>query len=192
MRRKRDEFDPPSTMPTSPRPTSTASGSTLSRESRLSLACACACACGSPAGACPAAAAFWRKRQPIQPTPPPMNRNGSLGIPGIMASATRIPEASSSGCESPRICLRNVSDSRDSELDRVTIRPPDTEITSAGITVTRPSPMVRAVYVSSAFFRSIPCWKTPMRNPATILMTVMRIPATASPRTNFDAPSMAP
>ena len=35
-------------------------------------------------------------------------------------------------------------------------------------------------------------WKTPIKNPPTMLMTAMRMAAMASPRTNFDEPSMAP
>jgi len=35
-------------------------------------------------------------------------------------------------------------------LARVTIKPPEIEIINAGITVTRPSPMVSTVYVSNA------------------------------------------
>ena len=41
--------------------------------------------------------------------------------------------------------LAKSAPSRASELARVTIRPPEIEIISAGITVTRPSPMVRTV-----------------------------------------------
>ena len=43
--------------------------------------------------------------------------------------------------------------------------PPEIETISAGITVTRPSPMVRTVYVCSACCRSMPCCSTPIRNP---------------------------
>ncbi len=68
-----------------------------------------------------------------------------MGMPGSSASAIRTPAASSSGCELPKICRWNSAPRRASELARVTIRPPDIEIISAGITVTRPSPMVRTV-----------------------------------------------
>ena len=38
----------------------------------------------------------------------------------------------------------------------------------------------------------MPCWATPMMMPPTTLMKVMSSAAMASPRTNFEAPSMAP
>ena len=66
-------------------------------------------------------------------------------MPGSAASATSTPPASMSGCELPRICLWNSAPRRASLLARVTIRAPEMEIISAGITVTRPSPMVSTV-----------------------------------------------
>jgi hypothetical protein len=38
----------------------------------------------------------------------------------------------------------------------------------------------------------MPRWRTPMANPPTMLMSVIRMAAMASPRTNLLAPSMAP
>ena len=67
------------------------------------------------------------------------------------------PPASINGCGLLNTCFFISDPSLLSELARVTIRPPETEIISAGITVTRPSPIVRIVYVASARFRSIPC-----------------------------------
>jgi hypothetical protein len=49
------------------------------------------------------------------------------------------------GCELPKICLWNSAPRRASLKARVTIRAPEMEIISAGITVTRPSPMVSTV-----------------------------------------------
>ena len=40
--------------------------------------------------------------------------------------------------------------------------------------------------------RSCRAWATPMMKPPMILMTMIRMPAMASPRTNLLAPSMAP
>ena len=70
--------------------------------------------------------------------------------------------------------------------------PPDTEIISAGMTVTRPSPIVRMVYVWSAFLSSIPCWSTPIKKPAMMLMLVIKMLAMASRCVKREAPSMEP
>ena len=93
-----------------------------------------------------------------------------MGRPGNSASATSTPLARPSGSALPNSCLLNSSPSRFSEPARVTIRPPETEIISAGMTVTRPSPIVRTVYVSSARRKSMPCCSTPIRKPARMLM----------------------
>ena len=72
-------------------------------------------------------------------------RNGSVGSPGNAAIATSTPPDSIKGCGLLKICFVTSEPSLLSELARVTIRPPETETISAGITVTRPSPMVRTV-----------------------------------------------
>ena len=68
-----------------------------------------------------------------------------MGNPGNSASATSTPLASSSGSDLPKTCFWNSAPSFASELARVTIKPPEIEIISAGITVTSPSPMVSTV-----------------------------------------------
>ena len=75
---------------------------------------------------------------------------------------------------------------------RVTIRPVDTDISSAGIWVTRPSPMVSSEKRSSDSPGLIPICSMPMPKPPSRLTTVMMIPAIASPLTNLEPPSMAP
>ena len=81
----------------------------------------------------------------MAPSPPPRARNGMVGKPGNSESATSTPLASRSGSDLPNTCFWNCAPSLESELARVTIKPPEIEIMSAGITVTRPSPMVRTV-----------------------------------------------
>ena len=70
--------------------------------------------------------------------------------------------------------------------------PVDTESSSAGICVTRPSPTVRRLNFSMASPADSPICIMPMANPPTRLMTVMTMPAIASPLTNLEPPSMAP
>jgi len=59
--------------------------------------------------------------------------------------ATRTPDASMSGCGLLKICFWKSTPNLVSELARVMIKPPEMEIIKAGITVTRPSPMVSTV-----------------------------------------------
>lgn len=68
--------------------------------------------------------------------------------------------------------------------------PVDTK--SAGLRDTRPSPIDRIVKVRAASPIDMPRSATPMTMPPTTLIARMSRPATASPRTNFDAPSIAP
>ena len=75
---------------------------------------------------------------------------------------------------------------------RVTIRPVAVEIRSAGICAARPSPTVRMLKVWSASENVRPCCSIPITMPAKRLTATMIRPATASPRTNFEAPSIAP
>ena len=70
--------------------------------------------------------------------------------------------------------------------------PAQIEVKRPGIWVTSPSPTVSDVKVASDSPADMPCWVIPMTNPPTRLMAVMTSPATASPRTNFAAPSMEP
>src|SRR6478735_4012782 len=73
-----------------------------------------------------------------------------------------------------------------------TSRPAASETIRAGTWVTRPSPTDSFVKTSAAFASDRPWCVTPMMMPPKMLMAVMIRPATASPRTNFEAPSMAP
>ena len=79
-----------------------------------------------------------------------------------------------------------------SDAARLTMIPAEVEMISEGIWETSPSPMVSRVYVSAAWRMGIFSLITPMNSPPTILMTMMTMLATASPRTNLLAPSMEP
>ena len=85
-----------------------------------------------------------------------------------------------------------ISEPRPSWLeDFVTRIPAAVAMISAGICETRPSPTVRIEYTFKARTRGMP-FISPITIPPTKLMPVMTIPATASPRTNLLAPSIAP
>ena len=76
--------------------------------------------------------------------------------------------------------------------ERVTITPVAVEISSAGICAARPSPIDSRVNVLTASENERPCWSIPIAMPARRLIATMITPATASPLTNFEAPSIAP
>jgi len=63
---------------------------------------------------------------------------------------------------------------------------------NAGTWVTSPSPMVSLVKIEAASRNGMPNWITPMNSPPRTLISVITMPAIASPRTNLLAPSMAP
>jgi hypothetical protein len=68
----------------------------------------------------------------------------------------------------------------------------DKEIKREGIWLTKPSPIVRIIYLFAAAPKSIFWRRTPMAIPPTILTNVIISPAVASPFTYFTAPSMEP
>ena len=73
-----------------------------------------------------------------------------------------------------------------------TSRPAASATMSAGICVTSPSPTESLVNTSMARSGGSPWRTTPIRMPPKMLTAVMMSPAMASPRTNLEAPSMAP
>ena len=75
---------------------------------------------------------------------------------------------------------------------RVTKMPAAVEMISAGSCCTRPSPTVKIVYLARDSIAVMSFCSMPMAKPALMLMMVMIRPATASPRTNLLAPSIAP
>jgi hypothetical protein len=117
---------------------------------------------------------------------------GSLGMPGMRPSTTMPP---------PAICRtsfcwdswRMASVPRSPvAVERVTMRPVATLISSAGTWLTRPSPMLSSAYLLIDSAGPRPCCTIPMTNPPMRLIITMTMPATASPLTNFDEPSIAP
>ena len=60
------------------------------------------------------------------------------------------------------------------------VDPAAVETMRAGIWVTRPSPTVNTVYVFNASVSATPCCRTPINKPATMLIAVIRIVASAS------------
>ena len=110
----------------------------------------------------------------------------------MSASSTRAPAAAASGRQRASNCAATSSPRCDSEAARVVMRPPDIETSSAGIAVTRPSPMVRMVYCCAAVPTSTPCWKTPITRPAAIFTPVMSTAASASRWVKRIAPSIEP
>ena len=70
--------------------------------------------------------------------------------------------------------------------------PAAVETVRAGSWLTRPSPIVKTVYLLAAAESDMWCCKTPITIPPMIFIAVIRRPAIASPLTNLLAPSMAP
>ncbi len=104
-----------------------------------------------------------------------------------------ITPATSGALRWSRICLVTVEPrSWSAPAERVTRMPVATEISSAGIWAQRPSPIDSSEKWWPASANGMPCWTTPMTMPPSRLMAVIRMPAIASPLTNFEAPSIAP
>ena len=123
---------------------------------------------------------------------PPTIRKGSFGSPGTSANIAINPPATSGALRCCRICLAISLPRSRSDAARVTRMPVATEISSAGICAARPSPTVRAEYVSTASENDMCRWSMPTTIPPIRLIAVIRIAAIASPLTNFEAPSIAP
>ena len=81
----------------------------------------------------------------MPPTPRPSNRKGTVGSPGMTAIVISTAEAMSSGSGRKNNCLPKSAPSCPSPAARVVIMAPETEISSAGTTVTSPSPTVKTV-----------------------------------------------
>lgn len=119
-------------------------------------------------------------------------RNGSVGMPGITAR-TNINTATlhSTDGEASNWLPTCFSKSPASDT-RVTMMAAADESSSAGICATSPSPMVSSEYWRNASPALMSCIVTPMAAPPIRLMSRIRMLAMASPRTNFEAPSIAP
>ena len=121
-----------------------------------------------------------------------MSRKGSLGSAGTSAKAQITAPATIGALRWSRIWPAMSLPRSFSEAERVTRMPVATEMSSAGICAHRPSPTVRSENLCAASPNGRPCWATPMTMPPIRLISVMRMPAIASPLTNFEAPSIAP
>ncbi len=115
-----------------------------------------------------------------------------IGMPGMKPIAMAATPAIISAFRDCVSCVVAEAPISVSAPDRVTIMPVDTAMSSAGICETRPSPIVRMPYFDSASVTDSPFCSMPIATPPSMLMTRMRMPAIASPLTNFDAPSIAP
>ncbi len=147
-------------------------------------------AASSAAAASLACEALIRCATTIRPAP--TSTNGSFGMPGSRASASAPQPAMSSAVRDWDSCLDAAVPMSPSAVARVTTMPVDTDSSRAGIWVTRPSPMVSRLNRSSDSVTDRPIWTMPMTNPPMRLISVMMMPAIASPLTNFEPPSMAP
>ena len=117
---------------------------------------------------------------------------GSTGVPATKRSPASAPATKRSVFGNEVIWDSTWELRFESEAERVTMMPVPTAMTSAGTCVTMPSPMVRSVYVWMASPHGRPRCITPMTRPPTMLMSMMMMPAMASPFTNLLAPSIAP
>ena len=134
-----------------------------------------------------------RSDQPTAKKSAPMTKNGSFGRPGTRPKAITITPATSGALRWSRICVETVEPrSLSAPAERVTRMPVATEISSAGICAHRPSPIDSSEKCWPASENGMPIWTTPMMMPPSRLMPVIRMPAIASPLTNFEAPSIAP
>ncbi len=128
--------------------------------------------------------------QTINASPSPKNK--------MVFKVVRIPSAQSVAPTRyktfgiPKSCRIMVEPKSESLLPFVTRIPVDNEISRDGIWLTSPSPIVRIAYLLNASVSSSPSFVIPSIIPPTILTTVIKSPATASPFTYFTAPSIDP
>ena len=123
----------------------------------------------------------------------PITKSIPVGNPGTKAKKIRPIPTITRALLSFTSCITDwFANLSSSILDRVMIIAVAVESTRAGICATRPSPIVKIVYISpdSAAVKS---WeKIPIKSPPIKLTMVIMIPATASPFTNLLDPSIAP
>ena len=124
-----------------------------------------------------------------------MATNGGAGSPGTTARMATNAADAKSALALPKICMPSSAPSDEpgsSDATRVTSNPAAVDITSAGICVTRPSPIVSKPYFFSASPALMSRCRTPTARPPRRFTAVITSPATTSPFTNFIAPSIAP
>ena len=109
-----------------------------------------------------------------------------------IATSTHAPSSRAFGCAKIWLTMSCPRGFDFSSPTRVTMTPDVMEMRSAGICPTRPSPIVRMPKRLTHHATSLSNISMPMRMPPMMLIAVMMRPATASPFTNFIAPSIAP
>jgi len=130
--------------------------------------------------------------QPTQASTPAATVKNHHGMPGTIARIIITPAAEYSTPGRASNCwLTWSSRSPDSPM-RVTRMAAAADSSSAGIWPTRPSPIVSSAYTRNASASGRSCISAPMATPPIRLMIRIRIDAMASPRTNLEAPSIAP
>lgn len=115
-----------------------------------------------------------------------------MGSPGTSAKPQITAPATIAGLLWAKSCPATSAPRSFSEFERVTRMPVATEMSSAGICAHRPSPTLSKENRLAASAKGSPCWSTPMMMPPIRLIITISTPATASPFTNFEAPSIAP
>ena len=121
----------------------------------------------------------------------PKERNATCGIPGMTPSNAKMHAVSHQA--STLLNWSEVCSCSDASPEtRVTMIAVAMDNSKAGTCATRPSPTASVVYRSIAVPMSISCWSAPTSTPPKMLMKRIRMPATASPRTNLLAPSIEP
>ena len=119
-------------------------------------------------------------------------KNNVFGIPGTKPKRSRTAETGTHALDRP-ICF-DICPAKSLLSDDILVTIVAVAIASSndGIWATRPSPTVRSMYVSADSLIVRSCITEPIISPPIIFMTKIKIPAIASPFTNFAAPSIAP
>ena len=112
-------------------------------------------------------------------------------MPGSRPITKSMPAAMTEARGRLETCSKRSVPSDSSLVFFVTSTAAAVEMKSAGIWLTRPSPIVSLEYFSPASAIAMP-FQVAIAMPQTMFSTVMISAAIASPRTNFEAPSMAP
>ena len=107
---------------------------------------AIAAVCAASSALACSAAVRALMRWPMTSSMTPTMMNGIFGMPGMNAMASAATPAMVIATRDWVSWVDAVEPRSDSAFERVTIMPVETAISSAGIWVTRPSPMVRMPY----------------------------------------------
>ena len=122
---------------------------------------------------------------------PPISASGTVGK-FVKINIAKNPPVTASACGRENNCRKNSLGKFVSLLERVTSKPAANEIKNAGTWLTSPSPIVSFVKISAAWVNDMPPCAMPITKPPMMLISVIKMAAMASPRTNLLAPSIAP